>query len=413
MDNLGYRRGRVSSRRFDGVAPRVREPCFGRAKRRQIEIDTYIKGGDEVKSIYVAGALLALGSGSAMAQSSVTLYGLTDVSIQYLTHANRAGDSLVRMTTGGLSQSRFGVSGTEDLGGGTAAIFRLENRFNLNNGQSDPGLPFWNTAFVGLKSTRFGSLTMGRQSNVLANIVDRTYASNPWVPFDFAFQPEITMLGGLWSSNMAKYKLKLADVVGEASYAFGNTAGNMSYGSQLAVGVAYLPAAPLTAGAGYMDSRDSTNGSHSKSWTAGASYTWQGTQFHAGYFQNRLDPGFQSYLNGPFTAQALSALKYTDFSSRRMFSLGVVQSFNSALRVSLNYWRTLQAGKTAHLDGNASQFELLADYNLSRRTDVYLEGNYGLYRGDLIGAQIQGVNGVGTALKSTQLGLMAGIRHQF
>jgi predicted porin len=413
MDNLGYRRGRVSSRRFDGVAPGVREPCFGRAKWQQIEIDTYIKGGDEVKSIYVAGALLALGSGSAMAQSSVTLYGLTDVSIQYLTHANRAGDSLVRMTTGGLSQSRFGVSGTEDLGGGTAAIFRLENRFNLNNGQSDPGLPFWNTAFVGLKSTRFGSLTMGRQSNVLANIVDRTYASNPWVPFDFAFQPEITMLGGLWSSNMAKYTVKLADVVGEASYAFGNTAGNTSYGSQLAVGVAYLPAAPLTAGAGYMDSRDSTNGSHSKSWTAGASYTWQDTQFHAGYFQNRLDPGFQSYLNGPFTAQTLSALKYTDFSSRRMFSLGVVQSFNSALRVSLNYWRTLQAGKTAHLDGNASQFELLADYNLSRRTDVYLEGNYGLYRGDLIGAQIQGVNGVGTALKSTQLGLMAGIRHQF
>jgi predicted porin len=348
-----------------------------------------------------------------MAQSSVTLYGLTDVSIQYLTHADRTGDSLVRMTNGGLSQSRFGVSGTEDIGGGTAAIFRLENRFDLNNGQSDPGLPFWNTAFVGLKSTRFGSLTMGRQSNVLVNIVDRTYASNPWVPFDFAFQPEITMLGGLWSSNMAKYTIKLADVIGEASYAFGNTAGNTSYGSQLAVGVAYLPAAPLTAGAGYMDSRDSTNGSHSKSWTAGASYTWQDTQFHAGYFENRLDPGFQSYLNGPFTAQALSALKYTDFSSRRMFSLGVVQSFSSALRVSLNYWRTLQIGKTPHLDGNASQFELLADYNLSRRTDVYLEGNYGLYRGDLIGAQIQGVNGVGTALKSTQLGLMAGIRHQF
>ncbi|WP_328806045.1 porin [Paraburkholderia solitsugae] len=366
-----------------------------------------------MKAIYVVGVLASCGAGSAMAQSSVTLYGLTDVSVQYQTHVNRAGGSTVQMGVGGLSESRFGVSGTEDLGGGNAAIFRLENRFDLNNGQSDPGLPFWNTAFVGLKSANLGMLTMGRQTNVLAGVVERTYASNPWVPFNFSFQPEFTMLGGPWSSNMAKYTIKLADVVGQVSYAFGNTAGHTSYGSQMGIGVAYMPAAPLAAGAAYMDSRDSTNGSHSKAWTAGASYTWQSMQFHAGYFENRLDPGFQSYLNGPFTAPVLAALKYTDFSSRRMFSLGAVHSFSSAMRLSFNYWRTLQTGKTERLDGTASQFELLADYNLSKRTDVYIEGNYGLYRGDLIGAQIQGVNGLGTAQKSTQLGLMAGIRHQF
>jgi predicted porin len=233
-----------------------------------------------------------------MAQSSVTLYGLTDVSVQYLTHVNRAGDSTVQTGVGGLSESRFGINGTEDLGGGNAAIFRLENRFNLSNGQSDPGLPFWNTAFVGLKSATLGALTLGRQNNVLASMVDRTYALNPWIPFNYSFQPEITMLGSLWSSNMVKYTMKLADGVGQASYAFGNVPGHLSYGSQLAAGVAYTLAALVTAGAGYMDSRDSTNGAHSKAWTAGASYTWQSMQFHAGYFENRLDPGFQSYLNG-------------------------------------------------------------------------------------------------------------------
>ena len=212
---------------------------------------------------------------------------------------------------------------------------------------------------------------------------------------------------------MTKYAIKLGDIIGEASYAFGNVAGDTAYGSQLAVGVAYEPVAPVRIGAGYMDSRDTGNGAHSKSWTAGASYTWQSTQFHLGYFENRLDAGFQQYLNGPFTTAALAALKFTDFSSRRMFSAGVVHSFSSPLRVSFNYWRTLQIGKTEPLDGNASQFELVADYNLSKRTDVYLEGNYSLYRGDLIGAQIQGVNGVGTSAKGTQLGLMAGIRHQF
>ena len=134
---------------------------------------------------YLAGVVTILGSSGAMAQSSVTLYGLADASVQYLTHVNSTGDSVVRMGTGGLSQSRFGVNGTEDLGGGNAAIFRLENRFDLNNGQSDPSLPFWNTAFVGLKSASVGSLTLGRQTNVLVDTVTRTYASNPWVPYNF------------------------------------------------------------------------------------------------------------------------------------------------------------------------------------------------------------------------------------
>lgn len=141
--------------------------------------------------------------------------------------------------------------------------------------------------------------------------------------------------------------------------------------------------------------------------------TWQSIQFHVGYFEDRLDAGFQQYLNGPFTAAALTALKFKDFSSRRMISAGIVHSFAWPVRVSLNYWRTLQTGKTASLDGNASQFELVADYNVSKRTDVYVKGNYALYRGELIGTQIQGVNGLSTAAKGTQLGLMAGLRHQF
>jgi predicted porin len=366
-----------------------------------------------MKRICFIGAAAILGGGNAFAQSSVTLYGLTDVSIQYLTHVDKAGDSLVRMGTAGLSESRFGINGTEDLGGGLKALFRLENRFDLNNGQSDPALPFWNTAYVGLQSSSVGQLTMGRQTNVLVDVVTQSYASNAWVPYNQSFQPEVTLLGGIWSSNMAKYSARVGNVIGELSYAFGNVAGQMASGSQLGVGVAYLPATSVNLAAGYMDSRDSTSGGHSKAWTAGAAYTWQSTQFHAGYFENRLDPSFQSFANGPFTAAGLAALKFTDFSSRRMFTLGATHSFAIPLRMSLNYWRTLQTGKTDSKDGNASQFEILADYNLSRRTDVYLEGNYSLYRSDLIGAQLQGVNSLGLSQKGTQVGVMTGIRHQF
>jgi predicted porin len=366
-----------------------------------------------MKTTHIAGLCLAALSGSAFAQSSVTLYGLIDGSIRYVTNANRSGDSLLEMNNGGLSESRIGISGIEDLGQGVSTIFRLEDRFFPNSGQSDASLPFWNVAFVGLRSSHLGQLTLGRQTDTVVDTVTQAYASNPWIPYSYTFQPELTMTGGIWTSNLAKYTMRLGSLFGEASYAFGGDAGHTSYGSQMAFGLGWLPGGPVRLAAAYAVTRDSTNGSLAKIWTGGGSYTWDATQFHVGYYENRLDAGFSSFLNGPYTQQALTALKYLDFSSRRMMSAGVTQAVGSQWHFSFNYWRTWQTGKTSRLDGAASQFQLLADYGLSRRTDVYLEGDYGLYRQDLIGAELQGVNGLGSAAKSTQLGVMAGVRHQF
>lgn len=91
----------------------------------------------------------------------------------------------------------------------------------------------------------------------------------------------------------------------------------------------------------------------------------------------------------------------------------MTQQVGTAWHFAANLWRTLQDGKTQSKDGSAWQYQLVADYNLSKSTDVYLETDYSQYRGDLIGAQLQGVNGVGLAQKGTQLGAMAGLRHQF
>jgi predicted porin len=123
--------------------------------------------------------------------------------------------------------------------------------------------------------------------------------------------------------------------------------------------------------------------------------------------------GFSNFANGPFSAPAQSALKYTDFARRRMIMGGITQQVGNTWHFAANIWRTLQDGKTAQQDGSALQYQLVADYSLSRRTDVYLEGDYALYRGDQIAAQLQGVNGAGLAQKGTQPGLMAGLRHQF
>jgi predicted porin len=78
--------------------------------------------------------LLGLGAAlvcsSALAQSSVTLYGVIDESIRYQSHpmGGVAGNgSTIGLSEGTISGTRFGFKGSEDLGGGTQAIFDLQS----------------------------------------------------------------------------------------------------------------------------------------------------------------------------------------------------------------------------------------------------------------------------------------------
>jgi hypothetical protein len=74
----------------------------------------------------IAGGLLAQG---AQAQSSVTLYGVVTTSIQYVNHVQNTNNGVlapgsgsdVFMNSSGIAQSRFGLRGIEDLGGGSRA----------------------------------------------------------------------------------------------------------------------------------------------------------------------------------------------------------------------------------------------------------------------------------------------------
>ena len=74
-------------------------------------------------------ALAALGTfaGVAHAQSSVTLYGIVDAGFAY--NNNSGGQKLYATSAGNLQGDRWGLRGTEDLGGGLKALFVLENGF--------------------------------------------------------------------------------------------------------------------------------------------------------------------------------------------------------------------------------------------------------------------------------------------
>ena len=115
-----------------------------------------------MKKTLIAAGLFSAVAISAHAQSSVTLYGTLDAGLVYSN--NQGGHSNWQQGSGSVSNTYFGLRGSEDLGGGLHAIFTLENGFNLNNGQdSENGTMFNRQAFVGLQSDQYGALTLGRQ----------------------------------------------------------------------------------------------------------------------------------------------------------------------------------------------------------------------------------------------------------
>ncbi|MFM0265469.1 porin [Paraburkholderia sediminicola] len=109
----------------------------------------------------VAGSL----SVGAHAQSSVTLYGIVDSGVEYVSHASKTGSGdLFRLNTGNRINSRWGLTGKEDLGNGLRSIFTLESGIAMNNGTlQQGGRLFGRQAFVGLESDRYGSVMAGRQ----------------------------------------------------------------------------------------------------------------------------------------------------------------------------------------------------------------------------------------------------------
>src|SRR5471030_393724 len=113
-------------------------------------------------------------SRAALAQSSVTLYGTLDTGIDYISNQKTAsgGSAAWAMQSGNVSTNRWGLKGTEDLGGGLKAVFDLENGFNVDNGKlSNGGDEFGRQAWVGISSTVYGTVTLGRQYDSMVDFV--------------------------------------------------------------------------------------------------------------------------------------------------------------------------------------------------------------------------------------------------
>ena len=114
------------------------------------------------RALYKALPLLALFAAPvALAQSSVTIYGIVDLVVE---SASAGNGRVTRIESGGRNSSRLGFRGTEDLGGGNEAHFTLEMGILADTGALDQGGLTWGRqAYVGLGGP-WGNLNLGRQN---------------------------------------------------------------------------------------------------------------------------------------------------------------------------------------------------------------------------------------------------------
>lgn len=314
------------------------------------------------KHLYAAPVLLTL-AGGAFAQNSVTLYGIADAGITYRssertgTTGAYSGHSNVGATSGNLSGSRWGIKGKEDLGNGLAAIFLLEDGFDLTNGTSGQGgRLFGRQSFVGLADQHYGSLTMGRQYTSLDDFV------GPVAPVNFiggfgAHPGDIDDLDQTTRvDNSIKYtSANYAGFTFGALYGFGGQAGSLKRKNTWSVGAGYANG-PLHVGVGYERSDNSKTG------LADTTYgKWQGT----------FDGTFNSSINEG----------YASAQSQQVVAAGATWDFGAAV-VGVNYSNVqYRAGANSLFAGNA-------DFNIAGiftqwnvRPNAHLFAGYSYTRG--------------------------------
>lgn len=211
--------------------------------------------------VFAAAAVLTLPViASDAPKGSVTLYGIADAG--YVRLSNVKGSSRQGIDSGWLQPSRFGLRGSEDLGGGLRAIFTLESGVNIDTGANTSTTSFFNRqAFVGLASNSLGTLTLGRQYTLIFDNL-LPLSGSPAFGFSGGALDGLALpgssagrfdntLGGTRIDNSIKYtSAAVSGFQFNAMTGFGEVAGSSSAKQLLGIGAKYSQG-PVYAGLSY------------------------------------------------------------------------------------------------------------------------------------------------------------------
>lgn len=381
-----------------------------------------------MKKTLVAMAVLAA-SGAAMAQSSVTLFGVADAAVKY-GRGNVA--NVTALGSGGNSTSRLGFRGVEDLGGGLTAGFWLEAGQAMDNGSFSAT----NTNNQAGGSSGGGGLTFNRRSTVslMGNFgevrLGRDFAATYRNVGDFDPTGDVGVGSTLMDSKVSLSSVTRAVRVSNSVNYF--TPGNLGgfYG-QLQ----------------YYMGENATDTVTAAGVTTAGKKDGTGAGARLGYAQGPLNValsfGSTKYLVAPPVAAntpVIAAGNESTVNFGGTYDLGMAKLFalynqdkvkatggdlkgqgyllgasapmgQGELRASYSNYKQ----KLNLTTGDPSVGQLMVGYvyNLSKRTAVYSTVAFAKTKGQAAGAVGYGLNGSSTGTNGNSTGLDFGLRHSF
>jgi predicted porin len=383
-----------------------------------------------------AAAFLAFAA-SAHAQSSVTLYGAVDAGLLWQTTnvstfvpsatRNPNQGSAVSLKDGGIAGSMFGLRGTEDLGDGYKANFRLQGAFSINNGKSGladapgAGSVFTQVTTVGLQGP-FGKIDFGRQFAPMAYAMAATDVRNAQY-FGSILTAWLTMntvagwpgnstngpIGALYDDNAIVYNSpSLYGFSVALEYAPGGVPGQLQGGTRESAVLNYSNFG-LNATAVYYNGHDSNPFQYPNVTTAvpatglnnnrfvyfGAKYTWHGLSV-SGSFSNGRNPA-NTNTGAPGGASG----------NIDMWTAGLGYRFTPAFDITSGVYY-LKDQK--HNQNQSTLYVLGANYALSKATVTYAQIGFVSNRGAM-NQEIEYAAPVAPGRNTTAA--MVGLRHTF
>jgi predicted porin len=284
---------------------------------------------------------------AASAQSTVSLYGRLDASVAVSSTETSPAAKLSQtgVDSSNLNTQFWGLKGSEDLGGGLKANFKLESQFEIDTGEANTVL-FDRQAYVGV-SGGFGEVRLGRNNTAYDNLAGG---------LNHTLDTNINVTSAVAATGIAHYVNRVnnsihyssptfSGVSGTASYAFGeDKTAALSATSNTSVQVRYAQG-PLMVGVAYQDLTSQTVNLDIKHNLFGASYDLGVVKLTGSYQTAKRyvtkDNEYQVGVTVPMGALTLSA-GYADSES-----------------------------KTSGVTLNGDGFALVAIYSLSKRTALY------------------------------------------
>lgn len=339
--------------------------------------------------------------------ASVTLYGILDVGIDYV--SNEGSGSTLKLASGELQQSRFGLLGSEDLGGGIQAVFKLENGFSATNGTSGSAGSMWSReARLGLV-TPGGSVSLGFQPASMVDYLGKYTASMlVFGPAYYSAHPgNYDRVLNFPIANSIKYTTpSIAGFSASALYGFGGQPGSIAALSTWSFGLGY-DQGPISIGAGYMKTNGPVTASQILAPAANP------------FTPTNVNDALETYGIGASYALDDSLL-YALFTQARFKNADQkARTYEAGVKsVLFSFWTV--GGDVSHTDvpdrdAHMTTLSVSAAYALSKRTDIY--GTFAVEH--VSGINIQGTPLVaelfplGASSRSTQNVFRIAIRHKF